>query len=147
MSPDPRRTFSNVMNESFSEGLGRMVRSANGTSACALQAKVENLDPVNKAKSVVLTEKGLTETERLFKTLFVKTPMPKRKITFDPELAPEAKSIVVFAFRNGPIFDVPVTYAVAIRAGRRRPHPLHWKALAATMSHIYVDCGGRVVQY
>jgi len=29
-------------------------------------------DPVNKAKSVVLTEKGLTEAERLFKKLFVK---------------------------------------------------------------------------
>jgi Domain of unknown function (DUF6429) len=29
-------------------------------------------DPVNKAKSVVLTKKGLTEAERLFKTLFVK---------------------------------------------------------------------------
>ena len=29
-------------------------------------------DPVNKAKSVVLTRKGLTEAERLFKTLFVK---------------------------------------------------------------------------
>jgi hypothetical protein len=29
-------------------------------------------DPVKKAKSVVLTETGLTEAERLFKTLFVK---------------------------------------------------------------------------
>jgi hypothetical protein len=29
-------------------------------------------DPVNKAKSVVLTEKGLAESERLFKALFVK---------------------------------------------------------------------------
>jgi hypothetical protein len=29
-------------------------------------------DPVNKAKSVVLTGKGLTEAERLIKTLFVK---------------------------------------------------------------------------
>ena len=28
-------------------------------------------DPVNKAKSVVLTEKGLAEAERLFKALFV----------------------------------------------------------------------------
>jgi hypothetical protein len=25
---------------------------------------------------------------------------------------------------------VSVTYAVAIRAGRRRPHPRHWEALA-----------------
>lgn len=31
---------------------------------------IEN--PVNKAKSVVLTEKGLTEAERLFQELFVK---------------------------------------------------------------------------
>jgi hypothetical protein len=29
--------------------------------------------------------------------------MPKRKMTLDPELAAEAKSIVVLAFRNGPI--------------------------------------------
>jgi Domain of unknown function (DUF6429) len=28
--------------------------------------------PVNKAKSVILTEKGLAEAERLFKALFVK---------------------------------------------------------------------------
>jgi Mn-dependent DtxR family transcriptional regulator len=31
---------------------------------------IEN--PVNKAKSVVLTEQGLTEAERLFQALFVK---------------------------------------------------------------------------
>jgi hypothetical protein len=29
-------------------------------------------DPVNKAKSVVLTDEGLAESERLFKKLFVK---------------------------------------------------------------------------
>jgi len=29
-------------------------------------------DPVNKTKSVVLTGKGLSDAERLFKTLFVK---------------------------------------------------------------------------
>lgn len=29
-------------------------------------------DPVGKAKSVVFTEKGLGEAERLFKTLFIK---------------------------------------------------------------------------
>jgi hypothetical protein len=29
-------------------------------------------DPVNKAKSVVLTEKGLEEAERLFKAMFVR---------------------------------------------------------------------------
>jgi hypothetical protein len=32
--------------------------------------------------------------------------MPKRKMTLDPELAPEDKSIVALAFRNGPIEDV-----------------------------------------
>lgn len=32
--------------------------------------------------------------------------MPKRKITFDPELATEAKSLVALAFRNGLIEDV-----------------------------------------
>jgi hypothetical protein len=32
--------------------------------------------------------------------------MPKRKMTSDPELAAEAKSIVALAFRNGPIEDV-----------------------------------------
>ena len=32
--------------------------------------------------------------------------MPKRKITLDPELAAEAKSLVALAFRNGPIEDV-----------------------------------------
>lgn len=30
-------------------------------------------DPVNKAKSIDLTEKGLAEAERLFTALFVKT--------------------------------------------------------------------------
>jgi hypothetical protein len=37
-------------------------------------------DPVNKAKSVVLTEKGLAESERLFEALFVKS---------GPEIAPD----------------------------------------------------------
>ena len=32
--------------------------------------------------------------------------MPKRKMTLDPELAAEAKSVVAVAFRNGPIEDV-----------------------------------------
>jgi hypothetical protein len=32
--------------------------------------------------------------------------MAKRKMTLDPELAAEAKSIVALAFRNGPIEDV-----------------------------------------
>lgn len=55
-------------------------------------------DPVNKAKAVVLTEKGLAEAARLFKALFVKES--------GPELATEAKSIVALAFRNGPIEDI-----------------------------------------
>lgn len=32
--------------------------------------------------------------------------MPKQKMTLDPELAAEAKSIVALAFRNGPIEGV-----------------------------------------
>jgi len=32
--------------------------------------------------------------------------MPTRKMTLDPELAAEAKSIVALAFRNGPIENV-----------------------------------------
>jgi hypothetical protein len=32
--------------------------------------------------------------------------MPKRRMTLDPDLAAEAKSLVVLAFRNGPIEDV-----------------------------------------
>jgi len=32
--------------------------------------------------------------------------MPKRKMTLDPELAAEAKSIVALAFRSGPIEDI-----------------------------------------
>lgn len=32
--------------------------------------------------------------------------MPKRKMTLHPQLAAEAKGIVVLAFRNGPIEDV-----------------------------------------
>ena len=32
--------------------------------------------------------------------------MPKRRMTLDPELAAEAKSIVALAFRNGPIEDI-----------------------------------------
>jgi len=32
--------------------------------------------------------------------------MPKRKMTLDPDLAAEAKSIVALAFRNGPIEDI-----------------------------------------
>jgi uncharacterized membrane protein YoaK (UPF0700 family) len=33
---------------------------------------------------------------------------------------------------------VSVTYAVAIRKGRRRPHPRHWEALARLVS-VSVD--------
>jgi len=32
--------------------------------------------------------------------------MPKRQVRLDPQLAAEAKGIVVLAFRNGPIEDV-----------------------------------------
>src|SRR6266581_3157054 len=39
--------------------------------------------------------------------------MPKRKMTLDPELAAEAKSLAALAFRNGPIEDV--------RAGKECP--------------------------
>jgi hypothetical protein len=38
---------------------------------------------------------------------------------------------------------VSVTYAVATRAGRHRPHPRHWKALAQLVgvSGMYQRCG------
>ena len=39
--------------------------------------------------------------------------MPKRKMTLDPELAEEAKSLVALAFRNGPI--------EAVHAGKECP--------------------------
>jgi hypothetical protein len=41
------------------------------------------------------------------------TPMPKRKMTLDPELAAEAKALVALAFRNGPI--------EAVHAGKECP--------------------------
>jgi hypothetical protein len=41
-----------------------------------------------------------------------------------PLLAGIANPVIMSAL------DVSVTYAVAIRAGRRRPHPRHWEALA-----------------
>jgi hypothetical protein len=68
-------------------------------------------DPVSKAKSVVLTQNGLAESERMFKALFVKsdsqTDLCDRATQPDPrELAREAKALVALAFRNGPIEDV-----------------------------------------
>jgi hypothetical protein len=36
----------------------------------------------------------------------LRTPMLKRKMMLDPELAAEAKNIVALAFRNGPIENV-----------------------------------------
>ena len=36
------------------------------------------LSPANKAKSVVLTEEGLHEAERLFEVLFTRRPAPAR---------------------------------------------------------------------
>jgi hypothetical protein len=53
--------------------------------------------------------------------------MQKRKITFDPGLAEEAKSIVALAFRNGPIED--------IHAGKECPHC----AARPEYSHITQD--------
>ena len=41
-----------------------------------------------------------------------------------PLLAGIANPVIMSAL------GVSVTYAVAIRAGRRRPHPRHWEALA-----------------
>jgi hypothetical protein len=58
--------------------------------------------------------------------------MPKRKMTLDPELAAEAKSLVALAFRNGPIEDVHagklnsasrVTFAKAESAALSRARP------------------------
>ena len=43
--------------------------------------------------------------------------MPPRKITFDPELATEAKSLVALAFRNGPIEDVHAGQECPVCAG------------------------------
>ena len=68
-------------------------------------------DPVSKAKSVVLTQKGLVESERLFNALFVKsdfqTDLCDMATKPDPrELARESKALVALAFRNGPIEDV-----------------------------------------
>jgi hypothetical protein len=45
-------------------------------------------------------------------------PMPKRKITFDPELATEAKSLVALAFRNGPIEYVHAGKECPVCAGK-----------------------------
>jgi len=44
--------------------------------------------------------------------------MPKRKITFDQKLATEAKSLVVFAFRNGPIEAVHKGKECPVCAGK-----------------------------
>jgi hypothetical protein len=46
------------------------------------------------------------------------TPMPKRNITFDPELATEAKSLVALAFRNGPIEDIHFGKECSLCAGK-----------------------------
>jgi hypothetical protein len=68
-------------------------------------------DPVSKAKSVVLTQNRLAESERLFNALFVKSDPQSDLCDMatepDPrELAREAKALVALAFRNGPIEDV-----------------------------------------
>ena len=62
----------------------------------------------------------------------------------EPLLAGIANPIIMSAL------GASVTYAVAIRAGRRRPHPRHWEALAELVgvSHATVAadrwCVGRV---
>ena len=68
-------------------------------------------DPVNRDKSVVLTQKGFAESDRLFRALFdkVRFQTEVRDMTNDSDLqayAWEAKAIVALAFRNGPIEDV-----------------------------------------
>jgi hypothetical protein len=67
-------------------------------------------DPVNKAKSVVLTQKGFAKSDKLFRALFVEDGLQTnvRGMTdnSDQELAREAKAIVALAFRNGPIEDM-----------------------------------------
>jgi hypothetical protein len=50
------------------------------------------------------------------------TLMPKRKMTFDQELAAEAKSIVALAFRNGPIEGVPRAENAHIAPGKPNTH-------------------------
>ena len=42
----------------------------------------------------------------------------QQKITFDPELAMEAKSLVALAFRNGPIEDVHFGKECSLCAGK-----------------------------
>jgi Domain of unknown function (DUF6429) len=52
-----------------------------------LHAKGLIADPVNKNKSVLLTEKGLAESKRLFESLFAKNPdkgAPSRRATRPP---------------------------------------------------------------
>ena len=44
--------------------------------------------------------------------------MPKRKITFDPELATEVKNLVAMTFRNGPIEDVHYGKECPLCAGK-----------------------------
>ena len=44
--------------------------------------------------------------------------MPKRKMTLDPELAAEAKSIVALAFRHGPIEDIHAGKACPTCSGK-----------------------------
>ncbi len=44
--------------------------------------------------------------------------MPKRKMTLDPDLATEAKSLVALAFRNGPIEDVHAGKECSTCAGK-----------------------------
>ena len=51
-------------------------------------------------------------------TMMHNPSMPKRKTTPDPELATEAKSLVLLAFRNGPIEDIHYGKECPLCAGR-----------------------------
>lgn len=50
----------------------RAWKSSDWQAMTRLHEKGLIADPVNKAKSVVVTDKGLAEAERLFKKMFVK---------------------------------------------------------------------------
>jgi hypothetical protein len=48
--------------------------------------------------------------------------------TYNRKIQPLLKDIANPVIMSS--LGVSVTYAVAIRAGRRKPHPRHWEALA-----------------
>lgn len=79
-------------------------------------------DPVNKDKSVVLTQKGFAKSDQLFRALFVKdrfqTDVRGMTNNSDQELAREAKAIVALAFRNGPIENVHADTSCPVCSGK-----------------------------